>query len=115
MFFCSQCNNVYDISSKNQVDKMLFVCHVCGNVEEIKPGTKIMSKSSSTSTYERVKNLQFQKELPVLNRTRDYICPNKECPTRKYPETREAVMNRIERSYSVRYTCTVCDTTWTNS
>lgn len=141
MQFCSECGNLYDItdtlpevseesidispksggksSKKKQIGgttgKAYFVCVTCGNTEQIKPMTKLISRESADIAKDYFSNVNDPKNLinvPVLLRTRDYICPNKSCRTHIHPELRDAVMSRIGNSYKMQYVCSVCSTSW---
>ena len=59
-------------------------------------------------------DLSFKIMDPTLPRTKDFICPNKECETNKNTNlaTREAIIFRENRSFITRYVCTTCTTDW---
>jgi hypothetical protein len=135
MAFCSQCGNLYDISSSNNdasseastdkqkggkkdygtAHKMFFVCNTCSYSEPIKPKTQIVSKQSediAKNYYVASTRPENLVHVAPLFHTREYICPNQNCSTHKKPETRDAVMNRIGSTHTMQYTCTVCLTSW---
>lgn len=136
LFFCSECKNLYDITSDHPEDvegsdenvekkkskskipeakKIYFVCKTCGNTEEVRAGTMIMSKKSEeiakqySSEYVSAETMTKVSTLP---HTRDYICPNKTCKTHAKPEMRDAVMTRIGNTMAMKYICTICNTMW---
>lgn len=113
-----------DISEKKQEHKihiaklpnqMYFVCNTCGNSEPIKPRTKIFSKTSTDISKEyhtsKIKPDHLI-NITTLPRTRNYICPNKQCITHTDLSKREAVMNKFGDTYRVTYICTACKTVW---
>jgi hypothetical protein len=62
-------------------------------------------------------DLQFKIMDPTLPRTKDFICPNKECETNNLTNTnnlinREAIIFRESKSFITRYVCTTCITDW---
>lgn len=106
-------NKQKDIQSANK--QIYFVCKTCGNTENVKPRTLVLSKKSHDVTKEYYGNVIKPENIiniPTLPRTRDYICPNKSCPTHAHPETRDAVMSRIGNSFQMQYVCSVCSTMW---
>lgn len=132
-YFCSECGNLYDITnkppeetsslspsetsnkSKNNTNKIYFVCTTCGNSEIVKPKTLILSKKShelSKEYYGHYNKNENIVNVPTLPHTRDYICPNNECQTHSKPELRDAVISRIGNSFKVMYVCSVCLTSW---
>lgn len=123
MFYCSNCENIYDISdtplsitnNKLSVSNTLidyFVCKTCENCEQIPQGTMLFSKSNNLNLLKHV-NPEMKINNNTLLQTRNYICPNESCPTHKHPELRHANMERINyNSYKIRYICKQCKTEW---
>lgn len=101
--------------SEKTIDSSLlsyYSCKSCGWSQKIKPGTQILTKTGgdSQSSYmntQRYKNKIYSKVLPF---TRNYICPNKNCPGNKDKEKHEAVMYRINDTMRTMYTCCACQT-----
>lgn len=117
MFFCTKCNNNYEIT-KSLPDKpesgAHFICKNCGHNEPIKEGTMIMRKiPSDTVSYQEdmhIKNAHQYSDMihnPALPRTRNYVCPNQECESHFDHKRREAVFFRVH-GYQVRYACVTC-------
>jgi hypothetical protein len=140
MPFCSKCENLYDIANqsaatlptqeggKNNTDKtvdaiknlvkkttknptnVIFICRKCGNNEEIKPGTLIMSDHISTgSEHYNMQNMIYSRILPY---TRKYTCPNQKCQTHKDESLKEAKMFRVGSTFRVRLICMHCKHSW---
>ena len=131
-FYCSKCNNIYDItdeiSSKcdnvpnnddNLVKKPYFFCTNCNNYEEIKSGIPLIIKGGVEQniyiqhhTEQQVKNKKINNSLM---RTKNYICPNKDCQSHKNPELKEAIIEHVTyNSFIVKYICCVCNHEWLN-
>jgi DNA-directed RNA polymerase subunit M/transcription elongation factor TFIIS len=117
MFYCPNCNNIYDIKQisdeTNNTTTTFFVCENCGHKEEIKEGTLVASKYMST----HVVSDELQPDLNILNDptipiTRNYKCPNKKCSSYTDPEKREALFYRTKTN-NIIYICRTCKTVWT--
>lgn len=105
---------IENIASKTIDSTLLsyYSCKSCGWSQKIKHGTQILTKTGgdSQSSYiniERYRNKIYSKILPF---TRNYICPNKNCPGNKDKEKHEAVMYRINDTMRTMYTCCACKT-----
>jgi hypothetical protein len=89
-----------------------YFCKTCSWSQKIKPGTQILTKigTNSQGTYlnlDKYMNKIYSKVLPF---TRNYICPNNECPGNKEPKKHEAVMYRVNDTMKTMYTCCACRT-----
>lgn len=98
-------SNVIDSSSQ-----AYYVCRTCGWSQKMKGETQILSKigNDTQTTYlnkDRYKNRVYNRVLPI---TRNYICPNKNCPGNKNSEKHEAVMYRHNDTLRIMYTCIAC-------
>lgn len=123
MFYCSNCNNIYDISNipENVTEKKIinksvyndyFICNTCNNNDIIVPGTLLLVKTDNINLLKHV-NSDIKINNPTLLQTRNYICPNEKCETHKFPELRHANMERISHdSYKIRYICKICKIEW---
>lgn len=102
-------------NERENPNQMYFICHECQNYESIKPGTRILTKTSIDVSKE-YRNSKLKPDylinITTLPRTRNYICPNKECVSHSDLSKREAVMNKFGESYTVTYICTACKTIW---
>jgi len=89
---------------------VIFTCKKCGNSEEIKPGTLIMSDHISTGAEHY--NMQNMIHSRILPYTRKYICPNDKCPTQKDDTKKEAKMFRVGSTFRIRLICMQCKHSW---
>jgi len=107
------------IKNKNVQDtNIYFICQNCHSSFEIEPGTIILS-TNLDSNNQRIQqhDLKFKIMDPTLPRTKDFICPNKECETNNLTKAenllnREAIIFRESQSFITRYVCTTCITDW---
>ena len=107
----------YDtIKNKTVYDSNIyFICNNCNSSFEIEPGTLILSTNFDINNQNiQQHDFKFKIMDPILPRTKDFICPKKECDSHK-PENnikREAVIFRESKSFITRYVCTMCLTDW---
>jgi hypothetical protein len=103
------------IKNKNIDTNIYFICQNCHSSFEIEPGTIILSTNLDVNN-QRIQehDLSFKIMDPTLPRTKDFICPNKECESNKNLDLadREAIIFRENRSFITRYVCTTCTTDW---
>jgi len=96
-------------------NNIYFVCQNCNSSFEIEPGTVILSTNFDVNNQKiQQYDFGFKVKDPTLPRTKDYICPKKECDSHK-PENnviREAVIFREAKSFITRYVCTMCLSDW---
>ena len=58
---------------------------------------------------------KYKKPIKKVEGQQKVICQNKDCPTHKKPETKEAIMEHIAyNSFIVKYICCVCNCQWVN-
>jgi hypothetical protein len=98
----------------NDSIKAYYVCDTCKYNEIIEPKSLIVSRIGNEGNtdyvnYSRLSNKIYDSCLPV---TRNYICPNEECPTITQNETKEAVFYRVGMSMQTWYTCKLCKHYW---
>ncbi|AYV79782.1 MAG: putative DNA-dependent RNA polymerase subunit Rpb9 [Faunusvirus sp.] len=107
--------------SKNRLsDKAgpVFTCINCGYEFPLKKGTTLYSKNNNSSNKYAtdtflLNEFEYKADDPILPRTKDYICQNKDCVTHKKNDTtKEAVFFRIKDSYKTIYMCCVCKKAW---
>jgi transposase-like protein len=107
----------YDvIKNKASIDNNIyFVCQNCNSSFEIEPGTIILSTNFDVNN-QNIQQYDFGFKImdPTLLRTKDYICPKKECDSHKSENNikREAIIFRESKSFITRYVCTMCLTDW---
>ena len=100
--------NVYDSS-------IYFICQNCQSSFEIEPGTIILSSNLDINNQKiQQHDLLFKIMDLTLPRTKDFICPNKECESNKNTNllNREAIIFRENKSFITRYVCTTCLSDW---
>jgi transposase-like protein len=106
------------IKNKNKLDtNIYFICQNCNSSFEIEPGTIILSTNLDVTNQQiQSYDLQFKILDPTLPRTKDFICPNKDCKSNEDSMldtlTREAVIFRENKSFITRYVCSTCLTDW---
>src|SRR5690606_30576121 len=108
-------NKLLDIELKPHYSQdkndMWFTCSNCGNIEKIKPGTCIYTKTSSEVAQNYISNNQiYMDHSTILMHTKNYTCPNKDCETHKNNILKDAKMFKPNNSYKVKYICTICKT-----
>ena len=128
--YCKNCGNIYNITDNiseyngnvkeiGGEKKDYFICDNCATFEEIEPNTKLIikqPKNKTHQTYNLYENPEFKIHNSTLLKTRNYICPNKDCLTHKQPELRCANIEHTSyNSVIVKYMCEVCKTEWTNN
>jgi RNase P subunit RPR2 len=115
MSYCPNCNDFLDISNSIESDTAQstaqFFCKNCNYTQNIINKTLILSKKSKflsqsfdTSDYG---NMVFSDILPI---TREYTCPNKECPSHTNPIKKKAKFFRKNNSFVLKYICVSCNT-----
>lgn len=103
-------NNYSSFKNLNKVG--FFKCLNCEYFTNIKNKT-ILIDSSKSQIYKSDLYFKLQKNNDILPRTRDYICPNKNCKAHdKNFKEREAVFYRVNNTYRLKYLCTICDMEW---
>lgn len=94
-----------------------FICKNCGNYEPIKSNTLIVRKlygETNEVEYEDFNKFKEMAHVKCLPLTRNYICPNKKCPSQTDFSQRAARFYRVSGSFRVRYVCTSCEQSWTS-
>lgn len=107
MKYCSICMNVMSIIVIG--NKPVYECNQCKNVEDIASGTVIYENKRNRAL--KVANDDVIINTPTLRRTKDFICPNKQCASHKDLKNKEAVFYRVSSSsFEIEYLCTQCRT-----
>ena len=93
-------------------NNVYFFCNNCNYIEPIENG-KILFTSNVNNTINipNDENIISDKTTP---RTKDFICPNKQCITNsKKKVDKEAIFFRPDpKSYKLIYICTSCNQKW---
>ena len=97
-------------------NSIYFICNNCNSSFEIEPGTIILSTNLDVSN-QTIQEYDFKLKVddPTLPRTKDFICPNKECKSNDKKADgveREAIIFRENKSFITRYVCTMCLSDW---
>ena len=110
-------NKILDIN--NLIHKSFyFACENCKFFKPIKEKTLILGTDDNNIRIDRIyiyKKLLKSNTLPF---TKNYICPNNNCPTHKNKSIKEAIFFREEqiindeKSFYMVYVCSVCETYW---
>jgi len=96
-------------------NKAYLKCTNCGYSREIEPGTMILSRVSEKTTTDFSDQSKYKDMIhdATIPSTRNYICPNKECPSQNDYSLREAIFFKPNRNaYSIVYVCKACQTVW---
>jgi len=91
MFLCNNCNWKQNIESTVK----LYSFNTNENVKKISPNEYIMLYNN-----------------PILSRTKDYTCKNKNCASHKNSKIKEAVFFHENNSLQLKYICGVCYSSW---
>ena len=106
--------NTYNQSKLYKNIPTYFICNYCNYHKSIIPGT-IMYTKSLCNRYKDNSKLLIDSLINdnTLPRTKDFICPNKECTTSNMNIDREAIFYRpYSGDYDVNYICCTCKTEW---
>lgn len=101
------------IKHQKNISKFFFVCNNCSTSYVLQPGTSIYSINFDKSVGGMIdEDVSVKIQDPILPRTKDYICPNKTCESRKDSKNKEAIFYRNGKDYHLKYICTICKTQW---
>jgi len=99
------------IDNDEQRNIAFFVCNNCGYTKKINDGTLILSRTSDNITqFYKTDDYDDMVYSDIIPRTRNYVCPNKQCETHKNIGKREAIFFRMNNSFAIKYMCTFCKT-----
>ena len=109
-------NSLYDDVVKDSKDSNQFnlTCNTCSVSYHMRPDTLLDSINFVTTTSNTDESAEIRFHDPTLFRTKNFICPNKNCITRtdmsdKVQKNKEAVFYKPNtRSHSVKYICKDC-------
>ncbi len=97
---------------------MKYECRYCmkefeitNNDDYVITRTQVKQKKASQCFKQYINNCT--KFDPTLPRTRNFPCPNKECPTNISMALREVLMIRYDEiNLNYMFLCSTCDTVW---
>jgi DNA-directed RNA polymerase subunit M/transcription elongation factor TFIIS len=109
MQFCKECENkLFPIEDEN---KLWNKCIDCGFKEEYNDSIieKKDYKNKNVGSADNNKYLIYDCTIP---RTKQKVCPNKNCISIKNPELQEAVFIQDPITIKLTYICVNCNTEW---
>jgi hypothetical protein len=92
-----------------------FICNNCNYHIKLISGTKIFTAHIKEKRIDDESLLQLRANDNTLPRTKDFICPKKDCKSNKkeFEHIREAVFYRpFQDEYNLKYICCTCMTSW---
>lgn len=96
--------------------KAYFECKNCKYNEIIPNGTFIFGNSNNNNSQDNFTdnflNYKFDNTFPFVIK---YNCINKSCETHKNPHLKKALIYRLNKSYVIRYVCTICNHYWNSN
>lgn len=106
----------HKLSIKNNLINYVHFCNDCGISYYLEPGTIISSRDYKINVINNDEVPEIRKTDPTLMRTKDYICPNKDCinnkdKSEKVQKAKEANMYKL-RDNQIIYICTQCNLKW---
>jgi aspartate carbamoyltransferase regulatory subunit len=105
-------NKILDILNKKEKDFGKYIyntCKNCGHYSILEPKTLVFQINfEKEGEYFYNPDLKHDNTLP---RTKDYICPNKNCTSHKDLKSKEAIFYR-GKNYNLTYQCVNCDESW---
>ena len=112
-------NRIYDklpktVKNTLKFNNTYFYCKCCGYNEIIKNKSFIYSKNFNND--EDIYNCNFKEYINdnTLPSTKKYNCINPTCETHKNPSIKKATFYRFNKSYKLRYICSICNSYWFN-
>lgn len=113
--YCKNCQNLYELTPNGNIP--IQQCPVCGFSTDLKPNTLLFTKIKPKGHLDHdplnLGLIEQKIHSPVIMKTKNYTCPNKDCLTHKHPEMKSASFERFNyQSYRVYYICDVCKTRW---
>ena len=106
---------IEDMKNSDENGQAYMICRNCGFTKPIKPQFKIFTKNPEgvTSAHDYVNEANYRNRLIMgtMPRTRNFKCPNKECPVYTKNASPEAIFFRKSSdTYETIYGCVNCAT-----
>ena len=112
-----------NLNKKKFKTEFVQKCSACDSTYELKQNTIIYSINLDKQiSIFNDDNIELKINDPTLPRTKDYICPNKNCDTNNVDPNdknyldilikKEAVFYRGNGRYNLKYACCVCKYSW---
>ena len=103
---------IEDMGNSDDNTTFYLFCTNCGYSRSLDSGFHILSKNpegvASIHDYSDESKIRNAVHYGIYPRTREFICPNKECETHQKNNDTEAVFMRDEDTYRMIYVCTTC-------
>lgn len=101
------------IKQQKNVAQFIFLCNSCNTSYVIQPGTVFYNISFDTKNRtEDDEDVNVKIFDPIQPRTKDYVCPKRECDSHKDTSNKEALFYKTGHGYHTKYICCMCKTTW---
>lgn len=116
--FCNNCDNLMDLYSDEEKQKLYLGCKSCGNQKDFNESKCIYSNESSIDLSDIINHNQHLKEditLPVISNNPNIKCPNKACVSNTSDKLSEINFIKYDKEMmSYMYICRDCNQKWTN-
>ena len=90
-----------------------FLCNNCSWMTDIKETIKLYSYNKKDNITKISPNEYFMIfNNPILSRTKDYSCKNKDCKTHSNNKLKEAVFFHNDNDLQIKYICGECLSYW---
>lgn len=103
---------IEDMGNSDENVTFYLFCTNCGYSRPLDSGFHVLSKNregvASTHDYSDDSKIRNIVHYGIYPRTREFICPNKDCASHKKDHSTEAVFMRDGNSYHMIYVCTTC-------
>ena len=103
---------IEDMGNSDENTSFMLFCSNCGYSRPLDPGFHILSKQpegqASVHDYSDDSKIRNSIHCGIYPRTREFICPNKDCLSHKPNNPTEAVFMRDGNTYRIIYVCTSC-------
>jgi hypothetical protein len=101
-----------DMGNSDENTTFYLFCTNCGYSRQLDSGFHILSKNpegmAATHDYSDESKIRNAVHYGIHPRTREFICPNKNCASHQKGNPTEAVFLRDGDSYRMIYVCTTC-------
>lgn len=106
---------IEDMKNSDENVQAYMICKNCGFTKPIKPQFKVFTKNPEgvTSSHDYVNESNYRNRLIMgtMPRTRNFNCPNKQCPVYTKNASPEAIFFRkSSNTYETIYGCVNCAT-----
>lgn len=93
---------------------VMFLCTNCNWNKEINETIKLYNYNKDNKLKKILPDEYYlMVHNPIYSRTKNYECKNKDCPTHKNKNIKEAIFFKEDNSLIINYVCGTCYNTWT--